>query len=174
MASGVQHARASTLLTIPAAIFALGATNDPGLAFWCAVGSLSGVLLSPDLDIHRRTHSEYIVYKKLGNLAGALWFALWWPYSWFIPHRSNLSHFPILGTAIRLLYMFGWYVLFWFAAHELLPGIPPVSLGAFSIPIWIWWAIIGLAISDTAHYIMDKPLGWLFPQKSWGRRKRRR
>ena len=72
----------------------------------CGLGCLSGIILSPDLDIPNRTRSEYLVYRYMGKILGGVWFVLWWPYGKLIPHRSPLSHMPILGTALRMVYMY--------------------------------------------------------------------
>ena len=55
---------------------------------------LGGYWLSPDLDIKSRPFLRWGVLK-----------IIWLPYQRLIPHRSPLSHAPVLGSAIRLLYL---------------------------------------------------------------------
>lgn len=114
-----------------------------------AGGCLAGVLLTPDLDVNRGSISNKYA-RRIGCVFGAVWAVIWKPYSLLIPHRSPLSHFPILGTAIRLAYMAGliWLVMtpFHLAGVIRLPALPT------------WWpyAFAGLALSDTVHFVMDK------------------
>lgn len=55
---------------------------------------VGGLILGPDLDIHSRP------YKRWGWLR---W--IWLPYQRTIPHRSVLSHGPLIGTTLRILYL---------------------------------------------------------------------
>ena len=172
MASGATHNKGTLLITIPTGIAALTfGAGWPGMLA-CGLGCLSGVILSPDLDIPHRTHSEYLVYKYLGKFLGGIWFAFWWPYAKFIPHRSPLSHMPILGTALRMVYLYilGSFVIFGVTGIAGNPqGMPP--LATFNQPLFWWW-LAGLAVSDGLHYIMD--IVPFFKQRrkrkrSWGR-----
>lgn len=58
---------------------------------------LGGLMLGPDLDIHSRQ------YRRWGGLR---W--LWLPYRKYVRHRSFLSHGPLIGTTVRLLYLSLW------------------------------------------------------------------
>jgi uncharacterized metal-binding protein len=175
MASGKAHATASILLTLPAGMLAFGLGGDWDAATACAVGSLAGVVLSPDLDVDDPTHSNYIVGKYLGCIGAAAWFAFWWAYAKFIPHRSPLSHWPVLGTLLRLLYIVVlsapiWFLitLFLFGSGESLPTPGP------ALEKWLWWAILGLMLSDTMHYIMDYLPVFRQHRRPWWRRMLRR
>lgn len=60
-----------------------------------AVGYLfSMLLLSPDLDLKRSSHS-----RRWGVLR-----FIWWPYHWIFRHRG-MSHNFLVGTASRLVYL---------------------------------------------------------------------
>jgi len=61
----------------------------------------SGFMFGPDLDIHS------LPYKRWGPLR---W--IWLPYRKAMAHRSMLSHGPLLGTVLRLLYLGTWLLLF--------------------------------------------------------------
>ena len=58
-------------------------------------------MLGPDLDIRS------IQYRRWGLLR---W--IWLPYQKALKHRSTLSHGPIIGTAIRVVYMGVWIGIF--------------------------------------------------------------
>ena len=156
MASGINHIRGTVLLAVPAALLAAGWGSEPGNAIACGVGCLAGVILSPDLDISSRTRSEYLVYRYMGRFPGALWFAFWWLYARLIPHRSPLSHWPIIGTMGRFLYVYLFGGFLWYGAAWLITGT-----GAW-IPMFQWlqtptfaWALVGLSLADTLHFFMD-------------------
>ena len=155
MSSGKAHAAATKLLTLPAAVVA--AQILPGQPLVVAVGSalgcLSGLLVEPDLDVDDITKSEWRVIKRLW-VFGMLWVAFWYPYARLIPHRSPLSHFPVLGTGIRLLYMWGMFALI--ISLLKLPGQWLVAVADFvDGPLFVPW-LFGLVVSDTGHYVMDK------------------
>jgi len=57
----------------------------------------SGLMFSPDLDLQSRP------YKRWGPLR---W--IWIPYQKTLRHRSLLSHGPIIGTTLRVLYLASW------------------------------------------------------------------
>ena len=147
--SGVVHAQYSLILAVPAFGLAYGASNDQvasGVA--CALGCLLGIPLTPDLDQESISSSEYAIVKWTLGL-GFLWMMFWYPYARLCKHRSPLSHWPLLGTIGRLLYLtislsgatyLGWQ-----------PPQVPQSL--------VLWTILGLIISDTAHWVLDTKYG---------------
>ena len=53
----------------------------------------SGLMFGPDLDLNSRP------YRRWGPLR-----FIWKPYQAALPHRSHLSHGPLLGTIIRIVY----------------------------------------------------------------------
>ena len=57
----------------------------------------SGLMFGPDLDIYSRQ------FQRWGWLR---W--IWLPYQKSLHHRSFLSHGPVIGTAIRVLYLATW------------------------------------------------------------------
>ena len=120
-----------------------------------AAGCLTGLVINPDLDVRRFTHAESVMRRtggRLGRLLSNLWYALWWPYSRLIPrHRHPLSHMPILGTVVRLIYL----AVILFAIHWLIGLV--ISLPDLPMPGPLsWWGAAGLAVVDTLHYIMDR------------------
>ena len=94
MASGRSHDRATGLLALPFGLLWWPLLGPPGTVVAAAAFLIGGLWLSPDLD----TRSN--ATRRWGPLR-----LLWWPYRRWLPHRSLLSHSPVLGTAGRLLYL---------------------------------------------------------------------
>lgn len=53
----------------------------------------AGLMFGPDLDLQSRPYSRWGPFRFI-----------WKPYQVAMPHRSTLSHGPVLGTAIRVAY----------------------------------------------------------------------
>ncbi len=153
--------KGTILLTIPAAVLAAGWGAGPTGAIACGAGCLAGVFLSPDLDVPSRTRSEYLVYRYLGRVLGAVWFAFWWLYARLVPHRSPFSHWPFIGTMGRFLYIYLFGGILWYGATWLFTG------SASWMPLFQWlrlpafsWALVGLTMADTLHFFMDSLPFW--------------
>jgi uncharacterized metal-binding protein len=116
-----------------------------------AIGCLSGILISPDLDMAGRTISESLLI-RWNILLGRLWVVLWFPYAMLSKHRG-LSHVPVFGTIGRVLYLSAYY----YAAHLLLHYYYAMDL--LSWPQLYWYELlifaVGLTISDIGHWILD-------------------
>ena len=153
MASGQAHDRATLIVGAPigmAAAVLWGADAGFIAAAACLIG---GLWLSPDLD----TPSNAL--RRWGPLRG-----LWWPYRRLIPHRSLWSHGPLIGTALRLLWLLSWWVVL-----SLLIGWP-TNAGLPTLVSWLkqqpQQAIalaIGLEASAWLHLILDGdpwPVEW--------------
>lgn len=97
-----------------------------------SLGALSGVVLSPDLDVIEKREKNW-------------WVAYWTPYGWSMPHRHPLSHMPFVSTVIRILYALPLWAL-------------PITLlwyfGLFQQWMFEWW-LAGLVASDTVHWATD-------------------
>lgn len=152
MASGKIHAACSVALAAISFGAIIGGIGDARLGAACAAGCLAGIFLTPDLDQEGWSHSEHILVKATFGI-GYLWLLLWYPYAKAIPHRSPLSHFPVLGTAIRLLYLGFWAAI---------PAYFGFRLAAPSPEMWplLQWSVFGLALSDLGHFVFD--LKWKF------------
>lgn len=111
-------------------------------------GVLAGLLLTPDLDVNGGSISNNHARKMGGWGFGLLWAILWTPYSYAIPHRSPLSHLPVLGTVFRLAYLAGFGYIVAGLLH--MAGLMTIVL-----PPWWPWAFAGLVLSDTLHFLMD-------------------
>lgn len=73
-------------------------THNASLTLILSGGYLfSGLMFGPDLDIHSRQ------YKRWGVLR---W--IWLPYRRSMRHRAFLSHGPVVGTVVRIVYLLSW------------------------------------------------------------------
>lgn len=101
MPSGHTHDRI-TLWSLPLVTgLTLGQTQNSNLTLLVTGGFLfSGLMFGPDLD----TYSRH--YQRWGLLR---W--MWIPYQYSLHHRSFLSHGPLIGTALRILYLGLWVSL---------------------------------------------------------------
>ena len=105
MPSGMTHDRI-TLWTLPwVGSITYGLTRNGELTLLLAGGFLfSGLMFGPDLDIRS------IQFKRWGILRG-----IWIPYRRMFRHRSFFSHGLIVGTCVRILYLFlfiAWWAIF--------------------------------------------------------------
>jgi len=100
MPSGQTHDRI-TLWSLPVVMGStLVLTRSSDLTLLVSGGFLfSGLMLSPDLDLYSRP------FKRWGWLR---W--IWIPYQKGMRHRSMLSHGPIIGTTLRVVYLASWIV----------------------------------------------------------------
>lgn len=96
MPSGITHDRI-TLWVLPwIAGISYALTRNGELTLIVSGGFLfSGLMFGPDLDIYS------LQYKRWGILR-----VIWLPYRQMLRHRSLFSHGPIIGTCVRLLYLF--------------------------------------------------------------------
>ncbi|MGG6297148.1 metal-binding protein [Leptolyngbya sp. AN02str] len=101
MPSGRTHDRI-TLWTLPlVGAGSLLATNSSSLTLVLCGGYLfGGLMFGPDLDVRS------VQFKRWG------WFRwIWLPYRGSMKHRSPLSHSPITGTFLRIVYLLSWLAL---------------------------------------------------------------
>ena len=151
MASGEKHARATVVMVLPTALTTFYFTNDISMGMVAGIGCLAGLFIEPDLDVNGLTRSEWSLLRTAWPI-GLLWFVLWYPYGFIVPHRSAFSHRPIIGTFGRLIYLF---------------TIVLIALVLFeqtSLLTWLWSRVSslhtlafigGLALSDLFHWLMD-------------------
>lgn len=101
MPSGRTHDRI-TLWGLPfVAGISYGHTQSSNLTLILSGAFLfSGLMFGPDLDLNS------VQYKRWGYLR---W--IWIPYQKTLRHRSLLSHGPILGTTLRLIYLAVWLAI---------------------------------------------------------------
>jgi uncharacterized metal-binding protein len=105
-----------------------------------AAALLGDLFLSPDLD----HDSGSLSYRAWGPLR-----FIWYPYMKLVPHRSAVSHFPLLGTVGRVLYLgVPIYVIALLCGHDL----RWLALDPHPATVAI---LVGLEISNSLHFIAD-------------------
>lgn len=174
MADGKTHQRGYVLGL--AALAAAGAyllyegSIGPDEAAGLLVGGVVGMLIDPDVrDQHNiTTRGERRIWgvPLLGPIIGYVFQVYWYPLALLIPHRSFLSHLPVIATAIAA----AWLIL------------PPAAVVYYlnnwnlSLPFrdWLWmqyqpWvlpAFIGWCVQDAVHLALD---GGKFTWQMFGR-----
>jgi uncharacterized metal-binding protein len=145
MASGKNHDR-SILLTTPIILAAAITSGHPDAGLIATFAYyFSGMYLSPDLDLVSRP------YKRWGFLR---W--LWLPYQRLIPrHRHWLSHGPVIGSVVRLLYLAALVSPIWLV----FPGLQRVQWFGVTAPNAMAF-FCGVELSALNHLLLD---GLLIP-----------
>jgi len=95
MPSGSTHDRI-TLWALPwIAGLAFWQTRSGNITLLVAGGFLfGGLMFGPDLDIYSRHYQRWGWFRRI-----------WLPYQKSLRHRSFLSHGPIIGTTLRVIYL---------------------------------------------------------------------
>lgn len=168
MASGKTHSKVSTITGI---VICSSAILQPSQ--WVnilAIGascSLLGQFISPDWDVDNgyigHTHA-----KKFGYIFYTFYRKLIRPYQLCFKHRSFFSHFPVISSVIRIVYLAFPPVILLFMDDDWKYYIAPALLRSsiMSIPIALFLynfvpedmlilMSIGIIISDTMHWIFD-------------------
>lgn len=161
MASGKVHAQAYRrgLLFSIAASLVLAGFVDPA-AIWGPLGAIGGMLIDPDLsDQHNiTTHTEQRMW-RISPLLGYVFQVYWYPLSILIKHRAWISHWPVVGTTIRILYMFGpalSYVLVYGYGHRFDPVGWVLYVWAKREDYhWLGWTYFWWAWQDFIHFKLD-------------------
>lgn len=121
----------------------------------------SGLMFGPDLDLDSKP------YRRWGPLK-----ILWWPYKAALPHRSVLSHGPILGTVIRIVYFMIVFSLFaatvLYIRHRYIDVAETTWQGEFNViksdlftlfnktdEKYLWGGFAGLWLGALAHTTAD-------------------
>ena len=118
------------------------------------VGSYAGTVITPDYDLDSKLpRSLFTVIPILRTLWR--WFWLW--YMKLVPHRSWVSHTPVIGTFIRFLYLFfGVSFLLLFVDWGF--GGVFTTINQYMTPDFFVLALIAFlawCIQDLIHYILD-------------------
>jgi uncharacterized metal-binding protein len=135
-----------------------------------SAGALAGLFLTPDLDVDVGSDSEQEV-RDISPFGENLWWIYWYPYRKLIPHRSPLSHWPVIGTIGRLLYLNILYGIALTAARFLNETAFHwlVSAGVWLLnSSYFYIFAVGLAGADTLHFFMDQRVFHkIFRQRRW-------
>lgn len=149
MPSGRVHKR----VTVPVALISgvtVGVLAGTQAGLLTAAGGLATIAIHPDLDLVDSSWRRKIARPR----PSIIWWAFWLPYARSVRHRSPLSHWPIMGTLFRVLYML-FPLLLGFLAAFVYNGVPLSPIGEFVAPI-VAPLFLGMAISDAMHWFMDK------------------
>lgn len=144
------------------------------------VGGLYALLVGPDLDVDNGNVSDAILRRDIGRIFSVPWRIFWEPYAYAIKHRSILSHGPIIGTLLRIVYMLfplscnvfseqdhfkrGVWLSSWLSQFVAILTIWPLLYAMYRLATLHseinYWPLIGLfllavILSDTLHFIMD-------------------
>lgn len=112
-------------------------------------------MLTPDHDVDAGNFTDTII-RRVSPRAQWLWRKFWTPYALAIPHRGKFSHFPVLGTLVRLgyilvsanmVFLIGRFVLSFF-----------VEVDTVFIFWWSWSFFFGLVHVDTVHWLADQTI----------------
>lgn len=130
------------------------------------------LIVTPDWDVDEGFIGDYYIRKIMfTDLFFDIWLA---PYRKAIKHRSPLSHWPVLGTLLRVIYIFVPPIVVIFkdqATNRL--RLLLLSLPAQLISLLFWWLvglllyvgfdiirlwplIVGLVVFDSIHWLMDR------------------
>jgi uncharacterized metal-binding protein len=114
--------------------------------------AIASLVLSPDMDLFNSKSMDDWGLLRL----------FWWPYAKLAKHRDRL-HFPILGTAVRWLYVAAILLLFtvlfrfWFrriglsVSFDFAGDTDDIIYNA----LYLADVFLGAVLADTMHYILD-------------------
>lgn len=132
--------------------------KDPLVAVGFISGYLMGRYVDPDADLIGVTSSEGRLMREL-KIFGVLLTMWLFPYAYLMRfvglngrkgHRNFFSHFPIVGTLIRYIWIFGLPMfLYWWYIADFPIWFPAVVLSSFS----------GLCLADIFHWVADMDKG---------------
>lgn len=106
------------------------------LATGYATGGVSGLILTPDLDVDRGCYS-YMRMRLIHPALGLLWQWYWTPYAKAFAHRGP-SHWYVFGTLTRIIYGLPWLIPLLFTPWAFVLG-------------WV----TGLMAADAGHATLD-------------------
>lgn len=151
MPGGKVHS-ALTIATALGVLAPYAVVNLHGDPYLYVAGNLAGVMLTPDHDVDGGNFTDTII-RRISPKAQWLWRLFWTPYALVIPHRGKLSHFPVLGTLVRLGYIL--------VVVNLLSAVIRLVLSIFmqidTVFLW-WWSwsfFFGLCHVDAIHWMAD-------------------
>ena len=156
MPSGRTHDQI-TMWSLPfVAALTFGQTQSSNLTLLVSGSFLfGGLMFGPDLDIYSCQYQRWGWFKPI-----------WLPYQKSLRHRSFLSHGPLIGTALRILYLATWIAVLGMLGLAIAEKVgnlggnwQDVVLGCWrSIvqhPIELLAVYIGLELGAMSHYLSD-------------------
>jgi uncharacterized metal-binding protein len=152
MPSGKVHS-ALTLSVASGVLAPYAVVNLGGNEYLYLAGCLAGLMVMPDMDVNNGNISDYYL-RRVSRPAQWLWRLFWTPYALLVPHRHIVSHFPIIGTILRIGYVFLILNLLHLFAWLLFMQFDTVSF----IWIWDWSFFFGLCHVDAVHWAVDNTI----------------
>ncbi|MEG4506574.1 metal-binding protein [Microcoleus sp. F6_B4] len=156
MPSGRTHDRI-TMWSLPAvAALTFGQTQSSNLTLLVSGSFLfGGLMFGPDLDIYSCQYQRWGWFKPI-----------WLPYQKSLRHRSFLSHGPLIGTALRILYLTAWIAVFGILGLVIAEKIGPPGWTWEDVVVGCWRSLwehpieflavyIGLELGAMSHYLSD-------------------
>jgi uncharacterized metal-binding protein len=125
------------------------------------IGALAGIPFSPDLDVDNGFIGDKLIRSKLGRVGPILekvWDVTWHVYRKSLKHGGPLSHFPVVGTVGRIVYLYFELVVAPTLIMSLYPGLVDIQ---YELNWWLllimsgWRIILGLCGSDFIHWGLD-------------------
>lgn len=148
MPSGKIHATASIVTAISAfVIFLVTGIAQFMYCLYIGLGALSGVLISPDLDLMENGNYSLVILRRRSPVLSGLWKVLWWPYG-TLSHHRGVSHWPVIGTLLRVIYM----------ALPIIAVTMLLYYFGFPVKLHVPWLVpvtMGLMIADFIHIVLD-------------------
>ena len=141
MTSGKNHDKSIIYLFLPFSIIVYTLFNDTALSIHGGISFLiGGLYLSPDLDTQSNCTQRWGIFK-----------IIWLPYRKNITHRSLLSHSPIIGSSIRILYLMSPFLIF--SWEQTLDFLDFLNINYRRELIT---SLISIEASNIIHLILDK------------------
>lgn len=180
----------ATTLLIAALLLVVPFGLSDAKYLWLSAGALIALFVNPDLDQDGLTIAETLVGKvlgltgeKFGGMFGrsfsdflmrigkgfgllftGVWIAVWSFYAAFMPHRSFFSHFPVVGTSIRVLWLILVLSLLRHLGFILFSKWIDIDLTLYIMQLALLF--IGLCLADLGHYARD--MKWLVLERHLG------
>lgn len=157
MSRGVVHTKAT--LAVTGGFLLGGLLTWNFLAIKYAVGSLIGVVVSSDVDVDSGDIADRYIRDRIGKPAERIWDGIWFFYRRSFKHGGELSHFPIVCTIGRIIYLFFIFIV--------IPEIIFYLLFPGRVDLWgelEWWVrlivnhkeiVFGLMYADFGHWVLD-------------------
>lgn len=154
MSDGVVHAGIAIGTEVLLVSGALLFPTD--LTLGIALGGVCGILITPDLDHHKKTIEELRWY-RVSPILGRLWQTFTAPYDiWFV-HRG-WSHVHLVGTFTRMTTI-GWQFFLYSCPLEIVFKIPTISYWQYLVSLPSMFLIgicLGWSLQDSIHIETDR------------------
>lgn len=172
MADGFTHSAATIGLATGIAVGYLSAYQVYPYEVPIIVGGcLAGLILAPDMDVDGGWIGHYWVRRVFGKIGELYFNGIVTPYQLSFRHRGFWSHFPIISTIVRLLFLAFPFIVLILRDQQDTPAADLLlrcSVSFFLLsplyaivvlfpptPLQFGYFSAGLALSDILHYIFD-------------------